>query len=125
MGGNNKDGMDILNIFRALNHVHIINFQNISDAEDDLIFYHADGVLWTHKILGDKGFVSGYSPKTLNKESIKKKIKEGDLRAGEKSDFTVMFPDFKEHHPEVWKEYDKKKKANLRQIRERYLNKDD
>lgn len=125
MGTNNKDGLDILNIFRALNHVHIINFQNISDVEDDLLFYHADGILWTHKILGNKGHVSGYSPKTLTKEKVRDKINEGTLSPGEHSDFTVPFPDFKGKHPDAWTEYDRKKKNNLQEIRSRYLNKDD
>lgn len=122
MGSNNKDGLDILNIFRALNHVHIINFQNISDVEDDLLFYHADGVLWTHRIMGNKGHVSGYSPKTLQKDSIRKKLSEGTLEPGEKSDFTVPFPDFKQEHPDIWREYDKQKKENLKTIRDKYVD---
>lgn len=122
MGSNNKDGLDILNIFRALNHVHIINFQNISDVENDLLFYHADGILWTHKALGEKGYVSGYSPKTLRRETVRDKIDAGVLEPGQESDFTVKFPDFKQDHPEYWQKYDKRKKENLEQIRERYLN---
>lgn len=124
MGNNNKDGLDILNIFRALNHVHIINFQNISDVEDDLLFYHADGVLWTHKMFQEKGFVSGYSPSTLRDEDVQEKIDESALEPGEESDFTVRFPDFKEHHKEEWMKYDKKKKENLKSIRKRYVESD-
>lgn len=122
MGNKNKDGLDILNIFRALNHVHIINFQNISDAEDDLLFYHCDGILWTHKIGGDKGWVSGYSPKTLQQDKIRKKINEGTLTASEHSDFTVSFPDFKQEHPEKWRKYDDRKKKNLQKIRQAYVD---
>jgi len=120
MGTNNKDGLDILNIFRALNHVHIINFQNISDVEDDLLFYHADGILWTHKLLGKKGYVSGYSPKTIKKDKVRDKIDDGTLQPGEHSDFTVKFPDFKQKHQEEWRRYDKQKRENLKQIREEY-----
>lgn len=124
MGNNNKDGLDILSIFRALNHVHIINFQNIQDVEDNLLYYHADGILWTHKLAGRKGYVSGYSPKTLKKDKIQKKMKENTLRPGEDSDFTLKFPEFKKDYPRVWNQYDKKKRENLKKVRERYLNRD-
>jgi len=122
MGSNNKDGLDILNIFRALNHVHIINFQNISDVESDLLFYHCNGILWTHKLVGEKGYVSGYSPKTLRKKKVKDKIQEGELQPGQESDFTTPFPDFKQEHPKDWQEYDRRKKENLNEIRDRYLD---
>lgn len=125
MGNNNKDGLDILSIFRALNHVHIINFQNIQDVEDPLLYYHADGVLWTHKALGEKGYLSGYSPKTLKKDSVQAKIKDNILQPGEDSDFTVRFPDFKQQHPGTWAKYDKRKRSNLEDIRKRYVSKDD
>lgn len=125
MGNNNKDGLDILSIFRALNHVHIINFQNIQDVEDPLLYYHADGVLWTHKVLGEKGYLSGYSPKTLKKDKVQKEIEENTLEPGQYSDFTVRFPDFKETHPGTWAKYDKKKKENLEEVRQRYISKGD
>lgn len=124
MGNNNKDGLDILSIFRALNHVHIINFQNIQDVEDPLLYYHADGVLWTHKIMGDKGYVSGYSMKTLKQDKVQEAIDDNTLRPGQFSDFTLEFPDFKKEHPETWQKYDKRKRENLEKVRERYINSD-
>lgn len=122
MGSQNKDGLDILNIFRALNHVHFINFQNISDVEDDLLFYHADGILWTHKVNGKKGYVSGYSPRTLRREKVKRKINDGVLEPGQEADFSTTFPDFKEKHPEEWQEYNKRKEKNLKEIRDKYVD---
>ena len=121
MGSNNKDGLDILNIFRALNHVHLINFQNISDVEDDLLYYHADGILWTHKVNGDKGYFSGYSPRTLRSDKVKQKINDGILEPGQEADFTVLFPDFKEEYPKNWQKYNKKKEQNLKEIRGKYV----
>lgn len=122
MSGNNKDGKDILSIFRALNNVHFINFQNISDVEDDLLFYHADGILWTHKVAGHKGWVSAYSPKTLRDESLQKRIKEGNLEPGTKADLTAKFPRFDKKHPELWKEYEQAKMENLDNIRDKYTS---
>ena len=122
MSGNNKDGKDILSIFRALNNVHFINFQNIADVEEDVLFYHADGILWTHTLFdGEKGYVSAYSPKTLKNETLRKKITEGTLRPGEKSDLTTKFPRFDKQYPEIWKQYEQSKTENLRTIRDKYV----
>lgn len=121
MSSKNKDGQDILSIFRALNNVHFINFQNINDVENDLLFFHADGVLWTHTMFdGEKGYVSAYSPKTLRNEEFQERIKEGNLEPGENSDLTTKFPRFDKAHPEIWEEYEKRKTDNLRTIREKY-----
>lgn len=123
MGSNNKDGLDILSIYRGKNNVHFINFQNIREVEDDLLFFHADGILWVHKMFGgEKGYVSGYSPDTLRKDKVQEGIKENNLEPGEHSDFTTMFPRFDEHHPDLWKQYDKTKHDNLEKIRERYVD---
>lgn len=123
MSGNNKDGLDILSIFRAKNNVHFICFQNISDVEDSLLFFHADGLLWTHKLFdGEKGWVSAYSPKTLRNEDLQAKINEGNLAPGDKADMTVPFPRFDKHHPDKWERYDRTKEENLNSIREKYVN---
>jgi len=125
MSGNNKDGLDILSIFRAKNNLHFINFQNISDVEESLLFFHADGVLWTHKMFGEKGFVSAYSPKTLRQENVKAMLMEGNLDPGEKADLTATFPDFSQHHPEEWKKYDETKHESLNEIRSKYVKDED
>lgn len=121
MGSQNKDGLDILNIFRALNHVHLINFQNITDVEDDLLYYHADGILWTHKMFDEKGWVSGYSPKTLKSDRVQDMLKDQKLQPGEEADFTVKFPDFKQKHPKNWEKYHQRKEENLQDIRKKYI----
>lgn len=126
MSGNNKEGLDVLSIFRAKNHVHFINFQNISDVEDDLLFYHSDGVLWVHKMFdGEKGFVSAYSPKTLRKPKVKDKIKDMELKPYEHSDLTTQFPNFAERFPGKWAEYNERKHENLDKIRGRFVEEDD
>lgn len=125
MSSNNKEGLDVLSIFRAKNHVHFINFQNIADVEDDLLFYHADGVLWVHKMFdGEKGFVSAYSPKTLRKAEVKDKLQEQELRPGQHSDLTTKFPDFSKKFPGKWSEYNKRKHENLEKIRGRFVEED-
>lgn len=122
MGSNNKDGLDILSIYRGKNNVHFINFQNIREVEEDLLFFHADGVLWAHKLFGEKGYVSGYSPKTLGEDKVQDKMSENNLDPGEHADFTTSFPRFDEHHPDLWKRYDETKHENLSDIRERYVS---
>lgn len=122
MGSNNKDGLDILSIYRAKNNIHFINFQNIREVEDDLLFFHADGILWVHKLFGEKGWVSAYSPHTLGKDNVQDKLSENALQPGEHSDLTVSFPRFDKEHPDLWKKYDKTKHENLENIRERYVS---
>lgn len=124
MSGNNKDGLDILSIFRARNNVHFICFQNISDVEESLLFFHADGVLWTHRLFNKKGYISAYSPKTLRKESVKSRLTEGELDPGEDSDLTTKFPDFQKNYPEKWRKYEKRKDENLNSIRGKYVESD-
>lgn len=122
MSGNNKDGLDILSIFRAKNNVHFICFQDISDVEESLIYFHADGVLWTHKLFQKKGYISAYSPKTLKKEEVRDKLTDGELEPGEHSDFTTGFPDFKKSHPEKWNKYENRKHENLKRIRDKFVD---
>lgn len=123
MSSQNKEGLDILSIFRAKNHVHFINFQNIADVEEDLLFYHADGILWVHKMFnGKKGYVSAYSPQTLKKESVKERLLEQELKPGRESDLTTKFPDFSKKFPKKWSEYNTRKHENLEKIRGKFVD---
>ena len=126
MSGNNKDGLDILSIYRAKNNVHFINFQNISDVEESLLFFHADALLWTHRLFDEKGWVSAYSPKTLQQEDLQKKIKGGSISPGQpEADLITRFPRFDTEHPDIWKKYEETKMDNLNRIRSKYVDEED
>lgn len=102
----NKEGNDILSQYRAFKHIHLINFQNLSDLEPDLLYYHADALIRiTHK-----GWLWGYSASSIQQIDISNKNNRVDWGS---YDFRDSFKDFSKRYPDEWEEYEQEKIKRL------------
>lgn len=99
MSSSNTDALDMLNQYRFKQHIHFINFQNLTDLELDLLYKRAHALIRTPS----QGFFHFYNQKKMRKIEVDKSNRKVDWP---KPDFNGKFPDPAKKYPETWKQYE-------------------
>lgn len=98
MQTSNTEALDMLNQYRFKNHVHIINFQNLTDMELDLIYKRCHCLVRTTA----QGFFHFYNARQVQKIDVDKRKRTVNWPDPA---FTGRFPDPAEEYSEVWEKY--------------------
>lgn len=100
----NKEARDALRQYRKFHHTLIINFQDASDLQPELIHNIAHGMIRTP----DKGIAHFYGRKDM------KKMWNGkDFKGWKNPTFKDYFPDPAKFLPEIWENYEEKAEERL------------
>lgn len=108
MSSSNTDALDMLNQYRFKNHVHIINFQNLTDMEIDLVYKRCHAVIRTPQ----QGMFHFYSQSKARKIDVDKHKRVVDWPS---PDFTGRFPDPAEEYGELWEKYQQVNEEKLKE----------
>lgn len=114
MANENKEGISHLNQYRFKHHVRFINFQDIKNIEQDLLFSEEIGVELLLRCV-QQGWLHGYSQQTMQRIEIKKdrsgrtKVKWPD------PDFRDGWPNPEKKFPEKWKQYEEMNEEKLKE----------
>jgi len=100
MQNSNTESLDMLNQYRFKNHVHFINFQNLTDMELDLIYKRSHAIIRTTS----QGFFHFYNKNRAQKIDVDKDKRTVDWP---NPNFTGRFPDPANEYPEIWEKYNK------------------
>jgi len=106
MQNSNTEALDMLNQYRFKNHVHIINFQNLTDMELDLIYKRCHALIRTTA----QGFFHFYNQQQVQKIDVDKQKRTVNWPDPA---FTGRFPDPAEQYPEVWSAYNEVNEEKL------------
>lgn len=98
MQSSNTEALDMLNQYRFKNHVHIINFQNLTDMELDLIYKRCHCLIRTTA----QGFFHFYNKNQVQRIDVDKHKRTVNWP---EPAFTGRFPDPAKEYPEVWEKY--------------------
>lgn len=98
MQSSNTEALDMLNQYRFKNHVHIINFQNLTDMELDLIYKRCHCLVRTTA----QGFFHFYNARQVQKIDVDKRKRTVNWPDPA---FTGRFPDPAREYTEVWERY--------------------
>jgi len=106
MSSSNTEALDSLMQHRFRRHIHIVNFQNLSDMELDLLYQAADYLVRTVK----QGWFHAY-----NKQQIQRIEVDKDTRTVDWPDpgFRDGFDNPEEEEPELWEMYKDKNEEKL------------
>jgi DNA-binding XRE family transcriptional regulator len=106
MSSSNTEALDSLMQHRFRRHIHIVNFQNLSDMELDLLYQAADYLVRTVK----QGWFHAY-----NKQQIQRIEVDKDTRTVDWPDpgFRDGFDNPEKQEPELWEMYKDKNEEKL------------
>jgi len=106
MSSSNTEALDSLMQHRFRRHIHIVNFQNLSDMELDLLYQAADYLVRTVK----QGWFHAY-----NKQQIQRIEVDKDTRTVDWPDpgFRDGFDNPETEEPELWEMYKDKNEEKL------------
>lgn len=106
MSSSNTEALDSLMQHRFRKHVHVVNFQNLSDMELDLLYQAADYLIRTVK----QGWFHAY-----NKQQIQQIEVDKDTRTVDWPDpgFRDGFDNPEKELPQIWEMYKEKNEEKL------------